>query len=284
MSYAQDGDTDCTDQQTLYEVAKPDLIRSFPDDIILRYESNEALHEFLEQAYQYITFLMINFSDAERLIEQDGTLYKMLHPSFVPIISAAEHDELIYERQYKDIWRVLEACQPAIYVPDAGKVYIDTQSEQEQRNGLVEYTMRLDRVIEEIEARNWDIEVIPIAKGIHRWHYEELKPCYERHGFRNYMSYTGQFVGGSRGNQFGLLKDHLQNLIDVMSPENVFAISQHGATHLDRLQPQVAGASGIMNFAVNCKEEDGSFSVEEFLQWRDDRRDRLASNTLRDYQ
>jgi hypothetical protein len=284
MSYAREYDTDSTVQQTLFDAAAAELIRSFPDDIILRYEPSEALQEFLQKAHQYITYLMLNFSDVERLIKRDGTLYDVIHPSYVPIICAAEQDQLIYERQYEDIWRVLEACQPAIYVPDAGKVYVDEYGEERQRAGLREYKMRLNRVMEEIDSRGWNIEVVPIAKGIHRWHFEELKPCYERHEFENYMSYTKQFVGANRGNRFNLLKEHLQNLIDVMSPANVFAISQHGATHLERLQPEVTGASGILNFAVNCKREDGSFSVTEFLQWRNERRERLTNNTLWDYE
>ena len=283
MSSGASRTTDGTDQQTLSDLATAALVRSFPDDIILRYESNEALEEFIERASRLITYVMFNFTDAERLLRQDGTLYNVLDPSQVPIISAADEDEVIYNRQYSDIWSVLEACQPVIYIPDAGKVYTEKHDPEKQLAGIDEYKRRLDRVMEEIDTRGWDIHVLPLAKGIHRWHFEELKPCYEKHGFENYASYTRQFVGGGRGNQVRLLEEHLQNLIDVMDAQNVFLIARHGPTHLERFPPQVTGASGITNFAKHCKLEDGSFSIERFQEWRDDRRKRLTEHTLEDY-
>lgn len=268
------------DQQTLADIATSVRARSFPDDIIIRYESNEALEVFIQQAGTLITYVLLNFSDAKKLLEEDGTLYGVLHPSQTPIISAAEEDWRIYGRQYRDIWTVLEACQPAIYIPDAGKMYVDSYGRVKQRAALEEYEMRLKRVMDEVTDQGWDIQVLPIAKGIHRWHLEELKPCYQKYGFQNYVAYCRQFYGGGRGNRINLLEEYLQNIVDVLNADNVFALGCHGPTHLGQFPPQVTGAGGIYNFATHCKLEDGTFGIEQFKNWRSVRRDKLSPVTL----
>lgn len=253
-------------QQTLYEAAASRWIQQFPQGIILRYEPTEAFRAFLV-GNVYVRYVVFNATDAMKIIQEHGSIHAVLESWQIPIVTATDPDSEIYKRQHDSIRDLLENIQPAIYIPDAGTVYWD-DTEQFQRAGIQAFIARLDWVMNELEEKQWEIEVLPLAKGMYRWHYELLRDCYKRHGFSDYAFYTKQYTGGNRGNAICKLERHIQNLIDVMDAENVFALSRHGETHLERLPPQVKGASGIVEFARNCK-ENGRFSEKRFVDWRD---------------
>jgi len=254
-------------QQTLYDAAASRLIQQFPKGIILRYESTEAFKAFLVGNI-YVRYVVFNATDAMKLVRDHGSVHAVLEDWQIPIVTATDNDLDIYQRQRDSILDLLKSIQPAIYIPDAGSVYWD-RGEQSQRNGMQVFINRLDWMMDVIEEEQWEVEVLPLAKGMYRWHYELLRDCYERHGFSDYAFYTKQYTGGNRGNAICKLESHIQNLIDVMDAENVFVLARHGETHLERLPPQVTGASGIVAFAKNCK-ADGRFSEEQFVDWRDE--------------
>lgn len=257
-------------QQTLYAATATQLIDSFPRGVTLRYEPTDLFEAFLA-GNRYIRYVVINVTEALNIIRDHGSLHAILEDWQVPIVTATDPDLDIYERQYDDIRHLLKHIQPAIYIPDAGTVYWkrDGQSKEEaersQRRGIRVFIRRLDWVMEMIRENNWDISVLPLAKGMYRWHYEMLRDCYARHEFSNYAFYTKQYT--NNGNHIRKLLDHMQNLIDVMDAENVFAIARLGENHLERFPPQVTGACGIVQFAKECK-EDGQFIEEQFVNWR----------------
>ncbi|GAB3686527.1 hypothetical protein GCM10028857_18720 [Salinarchaeum chitinilyticum] len=182
----------------------------------------------------------------------------------MPIISAAEYDSYLHDRQRRDIQFLLKRVQPAIYVPDAGKVYLD-KSEARQRAGLKEYETRVDWLAEEIGQTGLAIRLLPLTKGMLPWHLEELRPCFERHGFSEFAVYTRQYCGGDRGNRIRELLDHIETFLDTFEPNNLFAIARHGRTHLRRFPPQVTGASGLKQFLKDC-----DYNLAAFETWRAD--------------
>lgn len=258
-------------QQTLCAATATQLIDSFPRGIILRYEPTDLFKAFLV-GNRHVQYVVINVTDALKIIRDHGSLHAILEDWQVPIVTATDPDLDIYERQYDDIRHLLKHIQPAIYIPDAGTVYWkrDGQSkenvERSQRRGIRVFIRRLDWVMETIQENNWDISVLPLAKGMYRWHYEMLRDCYARYGFSNYAFYTKQYT--NNGNHIRKLLDHMQNLIDVMDAENVFAIARLGENHLERFPPQVTGACGIVQFAKECK-EGSQFVEDRFVNWRD---------------
>ncbi|MFC7164524.1 hypothetical protein [Halospeciosus flavus] len=258
-------------QRTLYDVTARQRIHSFPRGIILRYEPTEALNSFLAGNY-HVRWVVINFTDAAKIIRDHGSVHAVLEDWQIPIVTATDPDIDVYARQRDDIRDLLEDIQPAIYIPDAGEVYWkeSNQSEEEakraQRHGIDFFIERLNFVMSYVEEESLDIGVLPLAKGMYRWHYQRLKDCYERYDFSNYAFYTKQYTNG--GNYIRRLENHIQNLIDVMDAENIFIIARHGETHLSRLPPQVTGASGIVQFAKNCK-VNGSFHEDLFTDWRE---------------
>jgi len=253
-------------QQTLYDVTISERLRSFPSGIILRYEATEIFKKFLI-GNSHVKYVVFNVTDAMKLVRDYGSVHAILEDWQIPIVTATDPDAEIYNRQRDDIRDLLEHIQPAIYIPDAGTVYWDEP--QSQENGIRFFIRRLDWVMNEIEENDWEIVILPLAKGMERWHYERLRDCYERHGFSNYAFYCKQYFGEDRGNRIRQLEDHIQNLIDVMDAERVFAIALLSKNYLQRLPPQVRAACGIYQFATNCK-VDGQFSEDRFVDWRDD--------------
>lgn len=139
-------------EQTVFDVSASHLIREFPDGIILRYESdNDLLREFI-LGNLLITYVMVNFSDAKEIVEEQGSLHSFLSDWQVPIVTATEDDEILEDRQRDDIRWLLERIQPAIYVPDAGKVY-GNNKRYKQRGGLQEYKIRVDWVLDVVERQ-----------------------------------------------------------------------------------------------------------------------------------
>lgn len=255
-------------QQKLRDIAASRLIRQFPDGIILRYESkNNQLEEFI-RGNRSITYVMFNFSDAIELIEEHGSLHAYLSDWQVPMVTATEDDEILRNRTRDEIRYLLKRIQPAIYTPDAGKVY-GNEPKYQQQGGLQEYRIRVDWVVDEIERRGWEIELLPIAKAMEQWQFKEMLPWYREHGFQNFAFYARQYY--NHGNRFNDLRDHMNNLVDIVDPNNVFAIALHGKTHLRKLPSRVNGASGLKQFVDNC-----NYQNDQFEQWRTD----LEANAL----
>jgi hypothetical protein len=263
-------------QQTVFDVSASRLIREFPDGIILRYESNnDQLREFIV-GNVLITYVVFNFSDAREIIEEHGSLHTFLSDWQVPIVTATEADELLEDRQRDDIRWLLKRIQPAIYIPDAGKVYGNNER-YKQRGGLHEYRIRVDWVLGEIERQGWEVEVLPLAKAMYRWQFKEMLPWYRKHGFQNFAYYTRQYY--SDGNRFHDLRDHIWNLINIVDPDNIHVIGLHGGAHLRKLPSRVNGASGLKQFLTRC-----SFENRSFTDWRTGLEvDSLYAKKLGDY-
>lgn len=258
----------CRGQQTLHDVAASHLIRQFPAGIILRYESdNDRLEEFI-LGNTLITYVMFNFCDAMKLIEEYGSMHTYLSDWQIPIVTATEKDEVLKNRTRDDIRHLLKRIQPAIYVPDAGKVY-GNDLKYKQRGGLQEYRIRVDWVINEIEGQGWEIEVLPLAKAMEPWQFKEMLPWYQEHRFQNFAFYTRQYY--THGNRFNALRKHMNNLVDIVDPNNIFAIALHGRSHLQKLPSRVNGASGLKQFIDNC-----DYDNDQFDWWRTD----LETNSL----
>ncbi|MFD1635293.1 hypothetical protein ACOZ4L_15820 (plasmid) [Haloplanus ruber] len=255
-------------QQTLHEIAVSRLISQFPAGIILRYEAdNDQLEDFI-LGNKLITYVMFNFSDAVELVEEHESLHSYLSNWQVPIVTATEADDILKNRTRDNIRHLLERIQPAIYIPDAGKVY-GNDLKSKQRGGLREYRIRVDWVLDEIERQGWEIEILPLAKAMEPWQFKEMLPWYRKHGFQNFAFYARQYY--THGNRFNDLRDHTNNLVDFANPDNIFMIALHGETHLRKLPSRVNGAAGLKQFIDDC-----NYDNDQFEPWRDD----LEANAL----
>ena len=249
-------------QQTLYESAASKLIQQFPRGIFLRYEAgNDELEQFILRN-PLITYVVVNFSDAWNLVEEHGSLHNFLSRSQVPIVTATEDDQILANRRREDIASLLKRIEPAIYIPDAGKVY-GSDDECKQRGGLREYKIRVDWLVEQIAEQGWEIRLLPLAKTIDKWHVKEMLPCYRKHGFDEFAVYARQYY--SDGNRFADFQQSMNNLVAIAEPKRILVVGLLGKSHLERLPMEVQGACGIKQFFSNC-----DYRNDQFEPWRAD--------------
>lgn len=264
-------------QQTLQEAVASKRIQEFPRGIILRAELPHDNFERFLRGNVLITYVMINFCDVAEVLDDYGSLDAVLEPWQIPIVSATEPDEILQNRTRDEIRRVLKQIQPAIYVPDTGTVYKE-DSKAEQLGGIREYKIRLKWLVQEIEKRGWEIELLPLAKGMKQWHFREYLDLFNQHRFSNFAFYTRQYCGGSVGNRINDLVDHIHNFDTVVNPDNILAIARHGESHLEKLPQCVTGASGLTQFIKHCSDNRGNYSMDLFTEWRPQREDALFAN------
>jgi hypothetical protein len=219
------------------------------------------MEEFV-QGNEFISYLMINFTEALNIIRRDGSIRSLLSPWQVPIVTGTEHDRKVGNRTRKDIREVLEHSQPAIYIPDAGEVYCNKPKDK-QLDGLKEYRVRVDWLVSELEQQDWDIRLLPLAKAMEKWHCKEMLPWFRKHDFQDFAFYTRQYC--NKGNHIILLVKHMSNFANIIEPKNMLAIARHGKNHLRKLPLQVNGASGLKQFLKHCNYDRG-----QFVMWRDD--------------
>lgn len=257
------------DQQTLTDFAASRLIKQFPDGVILRYEAdNDRLEEFI-LGNPLITYVVINFSDALELINDHESLHNYLSPWQVPFVVATETDEYLQNRTMEDIRTVLAGSAPAIYTPDAGRVYLKKKvngrvvprPKEEQMAGLREYKAHVEMVLDEIDEYGWEINILPLAKAMTKEQCRWIQPFFEKHGFTDFAYYTRQYC--NHGNHINKLVSHLGNFVQIIEPRNVHAIARLGPNHLKRFPPEVTGASGLKQFLDNC-----AYDNNRFPEWR----------------
>lgn len=264
-------------QQTLQEAVASKRIQEFPRGIILRVELPHENFERFLRGNLLITYVMINFCDVAEVLDTYGSLDAVLEPWQIPIVTATEPDEILQDRTRDEIRRVLSQIQPAIYIPDTGTVYQE-DSCAERLGGIREYKIRLKWLIREIENRDWEIELLPLAKGMKQWHFQEYVDLFNRHEFSNFAFYTRQYCGGNVGNRINDLIEHIHNFNTVVNPDNVLAIARHGESHLKKFPQCVTGASGLTQFIENCSNNKGNYSMDLFAEWRPQREDALFAN------
>lgn len=256
-------------QQTLQDITVGHLVQQFPSGVTLRYETdNPRLEEFILNN-KLINYIMFNFTDAKEVIEEYGSLHDYLSAWQVPIVVATEHDRDLQNRTMEAIRTVLAGSEPAIYTPDAGRVYLQKKEngrtvprpKKEWMDGLNEYMDHVELIMSETEQQDWEINILPLAKAMNREQCRIIKPFFKKHGFTNFAYYTRQYC--NHGNHIKKLVDHIDNFIQIVEPKNVLAIARLGPNHLKQFPPEVTGVSGLKQFIDKCE-----YNNKRFSSWR----------------
>lgn len=194
-----------------------------------------------DEDHQYV---ILNFSEVEKIIKRDGNLNGILESHHIRIILGTEDDEIIDERSFQDVLDLLEVVQPAIYVPDI--VYSYTWMDEDGQESAIEaYMFHVRRLQQEIHDRDLDIRLIPTNKGWKVEHFEEYQELYNEYGYTEFAFYAVGYTGGDAGNATRKLRRHTSNAIAALDLDNVFVIGRLAWDDLLRLDPEVNGACGL---------------------------------------
>lgn len=244
MSTPSSSVTDGRVQQTLWEASHSRLIQETITGVHSRfYLTRERERERLRnsQGHRYV---VLNFSGAEKEIERVGSLDNLLEPHHIRVILGTEDDEIVDKRSFQDVLDVLEAVQPAIYVPDI--VYSYTRMDSgEQEDAIEAYVYHVRNLQREIIARDLDIRLIPTNKGWEFEHFLEYEDLYKDYGYTELAFYAVGYTGGDAGNAIKELRRHTWNAIAALDLNNVFMIGRLGWDDLLKFAPEVNGACGL---------------------------------------
>jgi hypothetical protein len=254
-------------QQTLYEAVNSRRILEPIRGVHPRVElPNEECEEWLRNNHE-VSHVVINFSDAEKIIERDGDLSIVLEPWHTKVIVGTENDETVDERGYQDILDLLNVVQPAIYVPDMGRNY-RPMSEEEQDNAVEAYLYHVETLQKKILEPDLSIRLIPTNKGWKYEHFQKYQELYDQFGYTEFAFYCVQYTGGDAGNSSRQLRRHTTNAISALGLEDVFAIGRLAFDDLLRFDPRVRGATGLRQWKSWCETEKG-LSQLAYPPWKE---------------
>lgn len=263
-------------QQTLHEAFNSHRIYEPVRGVHPRVElPDEEFEEWLDDNRE-VEYVVINFSDAEEVIERDGDLGQVLEPWHIPVILGTEHDEDVNERTLQDVLDVLEVAQPLIYVPDI--VYSYNWMEDEiQENALEAYTNHVKDLQELVIEEDLDVRLIPTNKGWKYEHFVEYRGLFDRFDYEEFAFYAVQYTGGDAGNATKVLRSHVRNVIAALDLEDVFLIGRLAEDDLLDFDPRVRGATGLRQWTDACTTEDG-LSQAPWPEFQEGREAKLSVN------
>lgn len=263
-----------TAQQTLHESVKSRRIYQHIRGVHPRVElPHEAYEEWLD-GNRDVKYVVINFSDADEVIERDENLRQVLEPWHIPIVLGTERDEVVNDRTFQDIIDLLEVVQPAIYVPDVVYSY-DWMDGKVQDNAVKAYTSHVRVLQQEIIEQDFDIRLLPTNKGWKYDHFTEYRDLCEEFGYTEFAFYAVQYTGGNAGNAINVLRSHVRNVISALDPDDVFLIGRLAEDDLFGFAPRVRGATGLRQWKRACHTENG-FSQNLWSEFQETRRDKLS--------
>lgn len=266
----------CRGQQTLHEAVHSQRIYEPVRGVHPRVELPDESYEEWLDGNGNVEYVVINFSDAEEVIERDGNLSQVLEPWHIPVILGTERDEDVNERTLQDILDLLEVVQPAVYVPDVVYSYNWMEADRQQQ-ALAAYTGHVEDLQELITEKKLEVRLIPTNKGWKYEHFEEYQDLFEEIGHGEFAFYAVQYTGGTAGNAKLVLRRHVRNLIAALDPESVFMMGRLADDDLLHFAPRVRGATGLRQWTTACSTMDG-FSQDVWMAWREGREAKLSVN------
>ncbi|MFD1641800.1 hypothetical protein [Halohasta litorea] len=263
-----------TAQQTLHEAVNARRIYQHIRGIHPRVElPHEAYEEWLD-GNRGVEYVIINFSDADEVIERDGDLSQVLEPWHIPVVLGTEHDGVLNERTFQDIVDLLKIVQPAIYVPDVVYSY-NWMDDEIQEYAIEAYTSHVRSLQQEIIEQDFDIRLLPTNKGWKYDHFVEYRDLWDEFDYTEFAFYAVQYTGGDAGNAINVLQSHVRNVISALDPDDVFLIGRLAEDDLFGFAPRVCGATGLRQWKRACRTEDG-FSQNLWSEFQENRRAKLA--------
>ncbi|MBX0296937.1 hypothetical protein [Haloarcula nitratireducens] len=242
-------------QQTLHDAFNAHRIYEPVRGVHPRVELPDEQYEEWLDSNREVEYVVINFSDAEEVIGEDGDLSRVLEPWHIPVILGTEYDEDVNERTFQDVVDLLMVVQPAIYVPDVVFSY-NWMDEEVQDNAIEAYTGHVRDLQQEIIEQDFDVRLIPTNKGWKYEHFMEYRELYDDFDYEEFAFYAVQYTGGDAGNAIKVLRSHVRNCIAALDMEDVFLIGRLAEDDLLDFDPRVRGATGLRQWTDACSDGD----------------------------
>lgn len=253
----------------------------YPFGVSPKFEPKNKRHRRLFAGHEDAPFLTTTFTNAVWFVHRPAAMDAMLSPDQKLVLLSAEKDKYIVGRTPDDEIQRLEALNPAFYVPSDRWVYEDTMTAREQLEEIDRCIDGTRAVTEQVRARgDLTTRIIPLAKGWKPWHFERFRPLSRDYGF----SYWAYDVTQYRSEPM-ILAD-VNRFINVIEPSRVLLIGRLSPSTLRKCPHEVVAATGVNQWLINSRDEDGNLCRDRFGQWAKGANEHLFSvqTTLGNYQ
>lgn len=232
------------------------------NEVILRWDPHGKFIRFNE-GNKLVQHLMVNYSKAKRTHEnRDGGIGSLLQPHQTLTITGTESDEKTSNRSRYEVFDFLAELGVNVrYVPDYGWTYSNMPDGDLEL--MVDcYIDRVNWLYEQINEEELDhIELIPLAKGLHRDHYQRAVEIYEKHDIDRIAMYGVQTPNIKK------FVRRVEQAINVIDPEGVLVIGKQSPEDVRRLPDRVDGTAGFWNWKTACNLTKDGYSSEALEQW-----------------
>ncbi|QIB75330.1 hypothetical protein G3I44_14155 [Halogeometricum borinquense] len=235
---------------------------TFPHGPIPKFSPRNRRHRKLFSGHDAVPYLLTTFTNAVWLEKRPEELDALLAPHQELILANVEDDDDLVGRTPDDEMERVEKLRPAYYIPSDRWVYENTMTDAEQLEEIDRCMSGTREVFNRIEARDdLPTQVIPIAKGWKRWHFERCRRTFEDLG----LSYCAFDV--TQYNSINMILDDVNRLVDVIGPSGILLIGRIAPDHLRRCPPEVVAATGVDHWRKNSQTASGGFSRERYRAW-----------------
>lgn len=232
------------------------------NEVIFRWDPHGKFLRFSE-GNRLTRHLMPNYSKAKRAFEnRKNGLDGILEPYQTLTISGTEADSKTVDRSRFEVIDFFgEVNREFRYVIDGGWVYPNMPASN-QTDMVDWYVNLVEWLYDQKEIYGLDhVELIPLAKGLYRSHYEQAEETYRKLGVDRIGIYAAQT------RRLKTIISRSEQAIDVFDPRGVLVIGRQSPTDVAQLPDRVDGVAGFWNWKQACDLTADGYSSEDLAIW-----------------
>jgi len=261
------------DRLTPHKSAVNSRKRSSPNGSLSEYEQRAEVIFRIDPHGKFLRFnkdnhvvshLMVNFSRAMAVYEnRPDTFREFVQPHQTLTLTGTEKDILTLSRPRQKVLDFIEELALSVrYVPDWGWIYEEGMDWQEQEEMVDLYVSRVEWLFHQRDRLNiGNVEFIPLAKGLHRAHYELAADTYDQLGVDRIAVYVGQTRSLNK------IIRRVEQAIEVFDPSGVLVIGRQAPNEVADLPQRVDGVAGLRNWKSACNLTADGYSSEALITW-----------------
>lgn len=215
-------------------------IRQYPRGIVARIELSKTQTDFLSMGRRDIDWVMLNLSDAERLIRRGVTAMDFVPGLRVMTTSTIHDSQLVHFTVEREI-EVVRAFKPEYHVPCDRPVYFEDYQRSREWfiEKSVEGTLRMSA-----ELKGEGIRLIPLIKGTNEQEFLRSFEPLRAAGYRYFALYVKQYLGSGNGRRISQMIQYIRNVLSVCHVDGLMLIGYQSFNAIHNLPPQVKAFAG----------------------------------------
>lgn len=230
-------------------------------DVVYRIEPHGRYLRCIQD--RTIQHVMVNLSDAVRVVENRGGFDQILGPDHTLTITGTEDDEVVLNRSRYDVVDFYaQIDRPVQVIPDWAWAYEGTDATLLEK-GIDRYWGRFEWLYTEAQKRDDldHVEFRPLAKGLGADHYKRAVETYDRLGINKIAIYGAQTPSLKK------LTARTEQAVSVFDPESLMVIGRAAPQDVVQFPKQVDAVAGLRNWKKACNLTADGYSQSDLTMW-----------------